>query len=92
MAGIIKESEDLLHNIREWHAEASLTLSEKDDIGYGHALRLMGAQVEDHQEDPPEVQKSFLREKALQMIEKYGDNIKKVMKSELLEALGIQDD
>ena len=72
MPGVIKESEQLLNNIREWDETEGPRLSDEDDCGYGHAVRILGVRAEDNQKLSPDEQKAFLRSRALELIEKYG--------------------
>jgi len=88
---IIKESENLIKNTQEWQSIEGHRLSDEDDAGYGHALRSLGARVDANREVSPEEQREYLRIQAFDLIDRFGEKIKKVMKPELLEALDMKD-
>ena len=86
---IVRESEKLIQNIQEWDEKEGF--ENNKNTGYGHALRTFSAQADANKDASPESQRIFLRTQALDLIGKFGEPIKKVMKPELLEALNIKD-
>lgn len=86
LSNILPGGNQTLHDIRE-----HLGQSQEEHPVYGHALGVVATWLNEPTTNPDNT-KVILKKKALELIKKHGDNIKKFLRPELLEALEIDNE